>query len=97
MAKIRQKLAKVYIHSQDNGNEVRSMMQGGGRKTMIKNNRTAMNAYKKTREKHGGDHPRCVVCGEVMDPEDDETEWSRTKRRTDCFVHRHCVKHWGDV
>ena len=30
-----------------------------------------------------------------MDPEDDETEWSRTKRRTDCFVHRHCVKHWG--
>lgn len=38
-----------------------------------------------------------VVCGEAMDPEDDETEWSRTKRRTDCFVHRHCVKHWGDV
>ena len=64
---------------------------------MIKNNRTAMNAYKKTREKHGGDRPCCVVCGEVMDPEDDETEWSRTKRRTDCFVHRHCVKHWGDV
>ena len=30
---------------------------------MIKNNRTAMNAYKKTREKHGGDRPRCVVCG----------------------------------
>lgn len=56
-----------------------------------------MNAYKKTREKHGGDRPRCVVCGEVMDSEDDETEWSRTKRRTDCFVHRHCVKHWGDA
>ena len=56
-----------------------------------------MNAYKKTREKHGGDRPRCVVCGEAMDPEDDETEWSRTKRRTDCFVHRHCAKHWGDV
>ena len=46
---------------------------------MIRNNRTAMNAYKKTREKHGGDRPRCVVCGEAMDPEDDETEWSRTK------------------
>lgn len=73
------------------------MWGGAVRKTMIKNNRTAMNAYKKTREKHGGDHPRCVVCGEVMDPEDDETEWSRTKRRTDCFVHRHCVKHLGDV
>ena len=56
-----------------------------------------MNAYKKTREKHGGERPCCVVCGEAMDPEDDETEWSRTKRRTDCFVHRHCVKHWGDV
>ena len=48
-----------------------------------------MNAYKKTREKHGGARPCCVVCGEVMDPEDDETEWSRTKRKTDCFVHRH--------
>lgn len=47
-----------------------------------------MNAYKKTREKHGGDRPCCVVCGEAMDSEDDET---------DCFVHRHCVKHWGDI
>ena len=41
---------------------------------MIRNNRTAMNAYKKTREKHGGARPCCVVCGEAMDPEDDETE-----------------------
>lgn len=24
-----------------------------------------MNAYKKTREKHGGDRPCCVVCGEA--------------------------------
>lgn len=44
-----------------------------------------MNAYKKTREKHGGDHPRCVVCGEVMDPEDDETEWSRNKEKDRLF------------
>lgn len=88
MAKIRQKLAKVYIHSQDNGNDFGiidhlaevgydvdfevvdngvgnkviscEIYDAGGRKTMIKNNRTAMNAYKKTREKHGGDRPRCV-------------------------------------
>lgn len=64
---------------------------------MLKNNRSATRAYKKTQQKHDGKHPVCVVCGKVVDLEDEEAEWSRTKRRTDCFVHRGCVKHWGDV
>ena len=40
-----------------------------------------MNAYKKTREKHGGARPCCVVCGEVMDPEDERQSGPEQRER----------------
>lgn len=91
MTKIRQKLAKVYIHSQDNGNDFGiidhlaevgydvdfevvdngvgnkviscEIYDAGGRKTMIKNNRTAMNEciQEDQRETWWGSPPLCSL------------------------------------
>lgn len=37
----------------------------------------------------------CPVCGEIVDPYSSKAEYVRTKRKTDIFVHRDCVKDWG--
>lgn len=42
-----------------------------------------------------GQVPRCPVCGEETNASDPELEYVRTKRKTDIFVHRTCVKDWG--
>lgn len=37
----------------------------------------------------------CCICGKSLDPEDDKTEYSKTKRGTENFFHRDCVRRWG--
>ena len=37
----------------------------------------------------------CGVCGKPLDPEDDKTEYCKTKRGTENFFHRDCVRRWG--
>ena len=37
----------------------------------------------------------CCICGRPLDPEDDKTEYCKTKRGTGNFFHRDCVRRWG--
>ena len=37
----------------------------------------------------------CCVCGKPLDPDDDKTEYCKTKRGTENFFHRDCVRRWG--
>lgn len=37
---------------------------------------------------------RCVVCGEVVNDKTEDLEYIRTQRKTDIFIHRHCLKDW---
>ena len=50
---------------------------------------------KHTKISRSGRAPRCPVCGEATNASDPELEYVRTKRKTDIFVHRVCVKNWG--
>lgn len=34
----------------------------------------------------------CCICGKPLDPEDDKTEYCKTKRGTENFFHRDCVR-----
>lgn len=38
----------------------------------------------------------CCVCGKPLDPEDDKTEYAKTKRGTENFFHRDCVRRWAE-
>lgn len=38
----------------------------------------------------------CCICGKPLDPEDDKTEYSKTKRGTENFFHRDCVRRWAE-
>ena len=37
----------------------------------------------------------CCICGKPLDPEDDKTEYCKTKRGTENFFHRDCAGRWG--
>lgn len=38
----------------------------------------------------------CPVCGKEIHREDDDIEYSRTKRGSHIFIHTECVKKWGE-
>lgn len=38
----------------------------------------------------------CCICGKPLDPEDDKTEYAKTKHGTENFFHRDCVRRWGE-
>ena len=38
----------------------------------------------------------CCICGKPLDPEDDKTESCKTKRGTENFFHRDCVRRWAE-
>lgn len=38
----------------------------------------------------------CCICGKPLDPEDDKTEYCKTKRGTENFFHRDCVRRWAE-
>lgn len=38
----------------------------------------------------------CCICGKPLDPEDGKTEYAKTKRRTENFFHRDCVRRWAE-
>ena len=38
----------------------------------------------------------CCICGRPLDPEDDKTEYCKTKRGTGNFFHRDCVRRWAE-
>lgn len=38
----------------------------------------------------------CCICGKPLDPEDDKTEYCKTKRGTENFFHRDRVKRWAE-
>lgn len=38
----------------------------------------------------------CCICGNPLDPEDDKTEYCKTKRGTENFFHRDCVRRWAE-
>lgn len=43
------------------------------------------------------DPPTCPVCGKDIYSHDlDKVEYIKTKRKTDVFVHKECVKKWGN-
>ena len=37
----------------------------------------------------------CPVCQKKVDPDSEYTEYVKTKRGSDIFFHRGCVKEWG--
>lgn len=37
----------------------------------------------------------CCICGKSLDPEDEQTEYCKTKRGTENFFHRDCAGRWG--
>lgn len=37
---------------------------------------------------------RCVVCGEVVNDKTEDLEYIQTRRKTDIFIHQHCLKNW---
>ena len=37
----------------------------------------------------------CCICGKPLDPEDEQTEYCKTKRGTENFFHRDCAGRWG--
>mgnify|MGYP002768614037 FL=1 len=37
----------------------------------------------------------CCVCGKPLDSEADTTEYAKTKRKTEVFFHRECVRRWN--
>ena len=42
------------------------------------------------------DKADCCICGKPLDPEDDKTEYCKTKRGTENFFHRDCVRRWAE-
>lgn len=38
----------------------------------------------------------CRICGKPLDPEDDKTEYAKTKRGSENFFHRDCVRRWAE-
>lgn len=37
----------------------------------------------------------CCICGKPLDPDDDQTEYVKTKRGAENFFHRACVGRWS--
>ena len=37
---------------------------------------------------------RCGVCGKQITEGEEDIEYVKTKRGTEIFVHRPCLKHW---
>ena len=60
---------------------------------IIKNKQSVYERYMK---KHGRIQPECPVCGKAIYTSDlDDTEYVKTKRGTEIFIHAKCVSKWG--
>ena len=58
--------------------------------------RTKLNKLKDSGSWSGTWRADCCVCGKPLDPEDDKTEYCKTKRGTENFFHRDCVRRWAE-
>lgn len=55
-----------------------------------------LKAGAKTFDKLNNINSLCPVCGKEIRREDDDIEYSKTRRGSHIFIHTECVKKWGE-
>lgn len=53
--------------------------------------------YERYLNNHNHVYPECPVCGKLIFRDGlDKVEYIKTKRQTVIFIHKECVKKWGN-